>query len=535
MVRLFLSTASVPPPDDEGAFLRTSHPKICRFYATHSSIDFEMVNLLVVDMLDTLLFQTQDEETTAESLQTQMIQWMTDQSRSISHLVTSVSDLKQSVSSFHADTAHLSNTCMTQLLDFRKEYLDELKTIVYTQTSEQLRPLLEKNTHEWIEKTTVLLNEVKSPWFHQIQESIRFFHKSITDDTRQLLKQLDRDGNRGHELMALFEQKTAQVLVQPLSDMITSSEERILQAHTRVHPTEHHQVMQDLHDLVQQLHRSATATTGATVTTGPTGPPGQAGSSNSVQQIQYLLNQMYPMSDVERVSRPLGRTGSATAFVLKRPDGKPRLLVSHKDVPENLGDDDLQLFLHDLDHHGCHGVFLSAQSGFANKANYQIESHHGYLVIYVHSAEYNPDKIRLAVDVLDHLAVKWKEYGAGHVDGAVIQIDTELLEKIHLEHQAFITQKDTITQVMKENQRKVLAQLDDLRLPTLDRFLSTKFVVTSHKPGLLCNLCKHYYANNLKALAAHKRGCARKLGGPSATVATAATTLPIPPPRNTVM
>ena len=32
------------------------------------------------------------------------------------------------------------------------------------------------------------------------------------------------------------------------------------------------------------------------------------------------------------------------------------------------------------------------------------------------------------------------------------------------------------------------------------------------KNGHRCDLCKNFNANNLKALAAHKRGCARKIG-----------------------
>jgi hypothetical protein len=217
---------------------------------------------------------------------------------------------------------------------------------------------------------------------------------------------------------------------------------------------------------------------------------------------------------VIRVSRPLGQSASAAAFVLKRPDRPSRTLIEHKDISENVGESDLHLFLQDVEHNGCHGIFLSARSGFTNKGNYHIEQHQGYFIIYVHCVEYNADKIRVAMDILDHLSVKWKEYGNhGHADNeTLVHIDTEILEKINREHQAFVTQKETVVQVLKDNHRKVIAQMEDLRLPILDQYLSTKFVSTSHKPGLLCNMCKHYYANNLKALAAHKRGCARKLG-----------------------
>jgi hypothetical protein len=44
----------------------------------------------------------------------------------------------------------------------------------------------------------------------------------------------------------------------------------------------------------------------------------------------------------------------------------------------------------------------------------------------------------------------------------------------------------------------------------LDKFLSTKYSAPIQKPGLKCDLCKSFSGNNLKALAAHKRGCIRK-------------------------
>jgi len=47
-------------------------------------------------------------------------------------------------------------------------------------------------------------------------------------------------------------------------------------------------------------------------------------------------------------------------------------------------------------------------------------------------------------------------------------------------------------------------------------------VFSIQKPGLKCDMCKSFNANNLKALAAHKRGCARKQTN-SITVVAAAT------------
>ena len=479
------------------------HPRICTFYTTHPAVDFETVNLFIVDMLETLFDRVtpNEDDMKRTSIPSQLLKLMTDQHRSIADLTSSVSDLKQSVSSFHTDAIR---NCMDQLLNVRKEYIDDLKSIIHSHTTDQLRPLLEKNTHDLIDKTTSMIHDAvprgQTQWFQQIQESIQYFHKSISDDTRQLIKHMDNAEHHHNikDFIASFEQKSTQWLVQPLREIIASSEERITTS-----TSSSAQIVQELSEFLHQ-YKTNDVTASATAATANASP------SNPAQQIHLLLNQIYPTSEVARVSRPLGQSASAAAFILKRPDRTSRTLIEHKDIGENVGEADLHLFLQDVEHHGCHGIFLSARSGFTNKGNYQIEQHQGYFVIYIHCVEYNAEKIRVAMDVLDHLSVKWKEYGHATGNATVMHIDADMLEKINQEHQAFVTQKETVVQVLKDNHRKIIAQMEDLRLPVLDQYLSTKFVSTSHKPGLLCNMCKHYYANNLKALAAHKRGCARK-------------------------
>ena len=89
-------------------------------------------------------------------------------------------------------------------------------------------------------------------------------------------------------------------------------------------------------------------------------------------------------------------------------------------------------------------------------------------------------------------------------------VPKDILDTINNEYQLFLSQKNALFEVFKESQKKVFAQIDEIRFPSLDKFLSTKYAAPIQKPGLKCDLCKLFNANNLKALAAHKRGCARK-------------------------
>ena len=89
-------------------------------------------------------------------------------------------------------------------------------------------------------------------------------------------------------------------------------------------------------------------------------------------------------------------------------------------------------------------------------------------------------------------------------------IPPDVLDEINKDFQMFLTQKEAIINVMKESHKKILAQLDEMKFTALEKYLSTKFTPTNLKQGFKCDLCKYFTANNLKALAAHKRGCVRK-------------------------
>jgi hypothetical protein len=129
-------------------------------------------------------------------------------------------------------------------------------------------------------------------------------------------------------------------------------------------------------------------------------------------------------------------------------------------------------------------------------------------MVYVHNGNYSQDKIKNAIDIIDNLSIKMREYNGEHSND--FTIDKDVLDEINKEYQLFISQKEGIINSMKDHQKKMFSQIDDFKFPVLDKYLSTKYSAPIHKPGLKCDLCKVFNANNLKALAAHKRGCTRK-------------------------
>jgi hypothetical protein len=53
----------------------------------------------------------------------------------------------------------------------------------------------------------------------------------------------------------------------------------------------------------------------------------------------------------------------------------------------------------------------------------------------------------------------------------------------------------------------MIKQIEEIQLPTLENFLSTKYAFSSSK--YICEFCE-YVAKNQSAMSAHKRGCKEK-------------------------
>jgi hypothetical protein len=216
------------------------------------------------------------------------------------------------------------------------------------------------------------------------------------------------------------------------------------------------------------------------------------------RQITQVLTKLYTTAEISIQSGTI---------LLKR-QRKTNILIDNKDSEENVSVDDINRFISNIDEQHCNGIFISQQSGISTKKNYQIEIHNSNILVFIHNAEYSPAKIEIAIDIIDNISSKMRQFKPSHMEDCAIPKD--ILDAINNEYQIFVSQKAAVVEVFKESQKKVLTQIDEFRFPALDKFLSTKYSAPIQKPGLKCDLCKSFCGNNLKALAAHKRGCARK-------------------------
>jgi hypothetical protein len=130
------------------------------------------------------------------------------------------------------------------------------------------------------------------------------------------------------------------------------------------------------------------------------------------------------------------------------------------------------------------------------------------VVIYLHKLSYSSETLQIAADMIDSISSKLNDFCS--LSENKYSIPKDILDGINREYQQFILQKESIITSFKEQQKRIISQLDDMRFSTLDKYLSTRYS-SCKKQGYSCDLCNNFNVGTLKGLAAHKRGCARKL------------------------
>ena len=71
----------------------------------------------------------------------------------------------------------------------------------------------------------------------------------------------------------------------------------------------------------------------------------------------------------------------------------------------------------------------------------------------------------------------------------------------------YCSQKLNILKTIKDFNTKILKQVDDIVIPSLENYLSTRYASSSSK--YVCEYCE-YIGKNQQAMSAHQRGCSVK-------------------------
>jgi hypothetical protein len=453
--------------------LSTSNKKVSAFYKAHPGLDFEKMNVLMVDILSKVsgeLSQSMDMTATTEILKD----------------ILGKVDKIESTHNLSNQTIHSIQLAVTSQKD---SYLSDIKSTIESQylNHNQTTQMVQDKANEYIvDKTSLLLNDIlpksQSSVHDSIVRDLSTFYTEVKSDTSKLLEQ--RDSKESFRtIQEIIERKFSdfnEKISQNLHAHIAQSNETVI---SRIQ--EQQSAFQEVKLFLEKQKYCNSSTTG----------------KMGEDRLQHILNQCFPSATITRT------TGSSKRgdFIIQREDCKNcKILVENKEYTTNIPTKEVTKFIRDIESTKCHGVFLSQNTGIANKKNFEINFHGEYILIYLHNVQYNPDLVASAVQILDIVAEKLEIS-----DFETQQISKEDLSTIQSEFLNFIQQKQSIIELSKKHHREIIQSLESMDFPALSKILSINYSNIECNEHI-CPECKLHFKNK-RALGSHRKGCRGKV------------------------
>lgn len=470
-----------------------TNPKICSFYKMNSHYSVETVNLMIIDFLENL---EKDKSATESSPKSRL---MTTSHFQINELYSAMNTLKHSISYYH-------KFILGKWIQYKREYIENFKFII-EHREDDFQSSLQKNNTDFIQQIKIITRECISSKTAEtasvsdkITLSIKQFQQILQSNILSIIGKLTEDrtvenvNNISTIFLENFENNSAhllQTIQLQITELIQSREKDVANTSSSIESsndlsiqTNYNRILYELHDSIHIFNEAVKPFSGEEYT-----------------NIQTLISKNYSTASISRETD--------SSLILNREE-KPAVYIQHYSMKErNIRSDEIKTFIRNVEEHNCCGILISQYTGITAKPNLYIEIHNHQIVIYIHNMGNSIEKIQTAIDIIDTLYSKIQEY---NIHGDKLSIPKEILNEINREYQTFICQKDSIITLLKETNKKLLSLIDDIKFPSLDKYLATRYSSTK-KQGFICDLCNTFSVNTLKGLAAHKRGCQRKLAG----------------------
>jgi len=492
--------------------------RVIAFYERHPWINIDDVNLYFVDIFEKTLANLENPE------------------KNTSGILNEISEQKQKLEKLQIDIEKLKGNVDNGLLELNKRltenktsFIEDIKTILNTNISERLSSLIEKNsdfiitkqennlghnldktTTTFIEKTQLimreLLPELNNDSILKINDRLNKLSENIKEDIKTnieknlQLKNISNLDNIGRNVETIkdqiltsqlnnLEEKINNLLVniqQPILTNINNSEQRLKDTidTNRDNTIKHSAILANLEEYLNKYKGSS-----------------NKGNLGEIK-LRSLLTEMYQKAEIVNTSN-IKESGDC---ILKREDFDD-ILIETKEYDNNVPKDEVNKFIRDTTIQNKHGIMLSHNTGIYSKQNYQIDFFNNKFLVYVHNCEYNPTKIKTAVDIIDSLIRTYGEIIKNKTNDITITNDD--MTYINEEFNKITQQKISIINYIKDFEKKMNLMINEIKLPTLEKILSSQCTITSNL-NLVCDLCNIYFCENARSLAAHKRHCNKK-------------------------
>lgn len=450
---------------------------IIDFYKNNPNINIIDINHIFIDIL--------------QKLSTNLNETLTN---TINHkILSTLTELGKDIFNFKQDIS-------TKLHDTKKEYIDNIKLILDNttmNTNDKIQNILEKNNETIVNKTTSIINEVipknNEKFFSLIDNSIKTLHESINNDTNMLIENINKDEKSITEFVTNIDTKFNNMITnlqQPIFSFIQSSEERT-----------NNNVQQIRDKLITQQMSQDTLTSEMQEFLNKYKHNSSSKGNVSEHELYSILQVIFPCDEIIDCST---ETATCDYRVNRLNNTRPTILFENKDYSRSVTTEEIKKFERDLNIQKQHGIFISQKSNITFKEPFQIDIINNIIHIYIPNAEYNIDKIKIAVEIIDSLSSKISNLNQSQTE--TININKDDIDELIETFNEFNTQKLSLIETIKSNNKMVLDKIETMQLNTVKKILNKNGFFHTDE-DFRCKHCNTFIGKNKASLGAHIRNC----------------------------
>ena len=196
----------------------------------------------------------------------------------------------------------------------------------------------------------------------------------------------------------------------------------------------------------------------------------------------------FPLSDLCNVDH---MSINQNVIQMKK-DNKPFILIySERTLDINISKIDVEHFYREIKENSSCGILCNSNSGIANRDNFEIDIQDSNVYVFIPNHNYDIKLFGLAVQIIYNVYDTIKDN-----DGA-IEIDKELLQRLKLEYNYFVTIRHKHLESIRAN----TIALEKLELIQLDHFFKRTHINSDDKP-YSCQMCGTKFGTD-KSLKSH--------------------------------
>ena len=444
--------------------MTVTNQRIYEYYKKNPSVDFESMNLVLLDFMEKI--STDMSKVLQNTLQGQLFQ--------------EVKEIKSQLSLFQ-ETFH------GKVHETNRSFLETMKLLMSmnnTEHHEKMILLLQKHSESFVDKINSILPKSQEETHKKIQEHLSLLQKTIQCDFQQCILQSKPESNLS-EFISSFDSKLSS-LQQPIFQLLQTNQEQVTTKLTTVredllvNKTTNDKLYQEMSEFLHKYKASS-----------------QFKGQYSEHMLETILTEMYPTAHIEN-------TTAMTAcgdFMIHR-EGMPDVMIENKNYERNVDLDEIKKFVRDVSNKECSGIMMSQLSGIVSKPNFFIEVHNGKVLVYLHRVYFSKEQIKMAMDVIDHLSSRLVAIVSDEEEHG-INLRKDIMDKINLEVQQFIKQKEMLTSTVKEYSKKMLTQLEEMQFPELIRLMNDKYA-SVQRVQYPCEECGQLF-DTKKGLGHHRK------------------------------